>query len=274
MAQILLIEDDDRLRSLLSCVLQRAGHTVVAASGGQKGLDLAHAEPPDLVVTDLVMPDTEGLETIIELRQDFPDLPIIAMSGAGLGSHYLKAAAKLGATLTLAKPFTMEAFVEAVEQVREGADPLAAERPLAFVVLDDDDDSRFLNRYTLKKSFPGCVVHECDSVNAAVEKCTAQAVDAVLADHHLRGESGLTLVWRLRHQHVKCPILMVTSSTDIRTRESAYAGGVTEVFSDGKGEYIPYLREFFGKSASAMASSFHPSLARRQSDLISTAKDA
>jgi CheY-like chemotaxis protein len=240
---------------------------VVEAGNGRDGLSLAREGQPDVVVTDLIMPDKEGLETIIELRRDFPDLPIIAMSGSGLGSHYLKAAEKLGAEKTLAKPFMMEELVQAVREVAHtGAPPPEpADRTLAFVVLDDSADNRFLQRRTLQKSFPGCIVIECDTVDAAVDQCIGRPVDAVLADHHLKGANGVTLVWRLRHRRVKCPILMVTGSTDETVRQQAYFAGVTEVFSDGNGEFVPYLREFFAKSASPSASSFHPSLAAPRS---------
>ncbi len=116
MAQILVIEDDELHRSLLVSVLFGAGHVVTEAADGQRGLEVAKLNIPDLVVTDLVMPEKEGIETIMEFRREFPEIGIIAMSGAGHASTYLQLASKLGAQATLAKPFPAEALLGAVEK--------------------------------------------------------------------------------------------------------------------------------------------------------------
>jgi DNA-binding response OmpR family regulator len=107
MARILLIEDDDALRVVIAQALAHAGHEVLQASDGRQGLDIFHAAQFDLVLTDLVMPGKEGVETIIELRRENPSLKIIAMSGGMPRSNfYLDLASHLGAQRTLAKPFT------------------------------------------------------------------------------------------------------------------------------------------------------------------------
>ncbi len=80
MARILLIDDDDALRGVIAQNLAMAGHTVLQAADGRQGVNLFHATPVDLVLTDLVMPGKEGVETIIELHRERPELPIIAMS--------------------------------------------------------------------------------------------------------------------------------------------------------------------------------------------------
>lgn len=118
MASILIIDDDDLLRKLLADTLQRAGHSVVQAGDGAQGLDMFRATSIDLVLTDLIMPVQEGVETILQLRQEAPDLPIIAMSGGV--SHaplYLEIAGKIGARRVLPKPFTPRELVVAVEEV-------------------------------------------------------------------------------------------------------------------------------------------------------------
>src|SRR4051812_31265715 len=117
MAQILVIEDDDSIRQLISLVLTDAGHTIVEAVNGREGLVAAESMAPNLVITDLVMPEKEGIETIIELRRKYPDLRIIAMSGGNRASNYLDLASKLGAMRTLAKPFKLDALLQAVSDV-------------------------------------------------------------------------------------------------------------------------------------------------------------
>lgn len=118
MARILLIDDDELLRDVLAKSLQHAGHAVIQASDGQQGVDLFHATEIDIVITDLVMPVQEGVETIIKLRRENPTLPIIAISGGVTNSRtYLDMAGKLGAKRILAKPFTPSELLQAIAEV-------------------------------------------------------------------------------------------------------------------------------------------------------------
>ena len=118
MARILIIDDDDALRGVIAQNLEYAGHTVVQAADGRQGVDLFHTTPLDLVLTDLVMPGKEGVETIIEIHREKPELPIIAMSGGMPRSNmYLDIAAKLGARRALAKPFTPQDLIKAINEV-------------------------------------------------------------------------------------------------------------------------------------------------------------
>ena len=118
MARILIIDDDDALRGVIAQNLEFAGHTVLQAADGRQGVDVFHATPVDLVLTDLVMPGKEGVETIIELHRENPGLPIIAMSGGMPRSNmYLDIAAKLGARRALAKPFTPQDLIKAINEV-------------------------------------------------------------------------------------------------------------------------------------------------------------
>ncbi len=124
MARILLIEDDDALRGVIAQSLAHAGHEVLQAADGRQGVDLFHASEFDLVLTDLVMPGKEGVETIIELRRENPTQRIIAMSGGMLRSKlYLDLAGRLGAQRTLAKPFMPQELLGAVDEVLAGPPP-------------------------------------------------------------------------------------------------------------------------------------------------------
>lgn len=119
MSAILLIDDDDLLRRMLAITLTKMGHQVTEAPNGREALRLFAAEPPDVVLTDMVMPDKEGVEVIGELRRLQPDLKIIAMSGGGRGDafDYLKIARLMGAASTLQKPFSNEALATAIATV-------------------------------------------------------------------------------------------------------------------------------------------------------------
>ena len=118
MARILIIDDDDTLRGIIVKSLTHAGHEVVHTNNGRKGVELFRSNPTDLVVTDMVMPEQEGMETIKILHREFPQLRIIAMSGGLDGSElYLDLTRRLGAACTLTKPFTLQQLKEAIEIV-------------------------------------------------------------------------------------------------------------------------------------------------------------
>ncbi|HUB98097.1 MAG TPA: response regulator [Stellaceae bacterium] len=107
MAKILVIEDDVMLRNTIEKILRHGGFEVVLAEDGARGLTSFRSERPDLVLTDIIMPEREGIATIVEIRRERPDAKIIAMSGGGrIGSaDFLGMARKLGADDIIAKPF-------------------------------------------------------------------------------------------------------------------------------------------------------------------------
>ncbi|HEY3754555.1 MAG TPA: response regulator [Opitutaceae bacterium] len=240
MAHILVIEDDPILLDLYSLVLSDAGHQVSIASDGVIGLRVFERDRPEIVVTDLVMPNREGIETIRLLRQATPPPRIVAVSGAPQANIYLQIAARLGADRLLQKPFRNADLLSMVESL---VPPAKDHGPLRFVVLDDDPDIAFLNRRQLEKAFPGCRVAECATPDQAFSECEAHPVDAVIADHHLHSSNGIEVVTRLRDRNLTCPIYMVTGSSDPEIAARAYAAGVTRVFAPGDGHFAPMLRD-------------------------------
>jgi len=119
MKYILLIDDDEQFRTMLGLVLTEAGYEVQEASDGREGARLYRTRPADLVITDLIMPEQEGVETIKEIRSICRDAKVIAMSGGGRnnGRDYLKIAKAFGANRVLAKPFLNREILEAVESL-------------------------------------------------------------------------------------------------------------------------------------------------------------
>jgi DNA-binding response OmpR family regulator len=105
--KILVIDDDEHVRLMVSKALQRGGYEVDTAADGRRGMDVVRRQRPGIVVTDIFMPEQEGIETILELRRDHPDIKILAMSGSGPigGAGLLKMARQLGAHDAIAKPF-------------------------------------------------------------------------------------------------------------------------------------------------------------------------
>ncbi len=115
-SRILVIEDDPKVRELLRRMLTRKGHQVDEAADGQEGIHSFRNHPADLIITDLIMPGKEGLETIVDLRREFPRLRIIAISGGGSDGQgsYLNTAQLCGADMTFRKPFDTMEFMDAV----------------------------------------------------------------------------------------------------------------------------------------------------------------
>ena len=121
MARILIIDDEDLDRMTLSQILEGDGHTVTEATDGEEGIAALRETPVDVVITDILMPNKEGIETIKELRQIAPDVKIIAISGGGRmqNANYLDVAQKLGANAVLKKPFEPQVLRDTVNACLE-----------------------------------------------------------------------------------------------------------------------------------------------------------
>jgi CheY-like chemotaxis protein len=124
MGRIMIVEDDTAVRELLRDILERAGHTVVDARNGKEALTLYRKNPVDLVITNILMPEKEGLETIQELRREDADVKIIAVSGGGqIGpADYLDIARRFGAMRTFTKPFDRKELLRAVDDLLGDSD--------------------------------------------------------------------------------------------------------------------------------------------------------
>lgn len=126
MKRILIIDDDESTLTILTEVLKEEGYEVLVARNGEEGLALLNSNPADLVITDMVMPVKDGIDTILELRKNDLVLPIIAISAGGSipKEKYLELAGCLQNTQTLAKPFSRKELVAVVQkQLTPEADP-------------------------------------------------------------------------------------------------------------------------------------------------------
>jgi CheY-like chemotaxis protein len=122
MGRIMVVEDDSAVRQLLREILERQGHEVWDARNGKEAMELYKSSPADLIITNILMPEKEGLETIQELRREDPDIKIIAISGGGqIGpADYLEVARRFGATRTFSKPFDRKELLKTVDELLEG----------------------------------------------------------------------------------------------------------------------------------------------------------
>ena len=122
MAKILLVEDDNLVRDMLTQVLQRATHTVIGASNGEEATDYLKTETPDIMVTDIIMPKKSGITLISEVKNRHPNMEIIAISGGGrldpIG--YLDLSETLGASVSFEKPVDNNALLMAIDLLLKG----------------------------------------------------------------------------------------------------------------------------------------------------------
>ncbi|MGA6827596.1 response regulator [Nitrospira sp. NS4] len=118
MPSVLVVDDEDQIRQLIRDTLEQAGYEVQEARNGKQGLECYRAKPADLVVMDILMPDQDGLESIMTLRREFPASRVIAITGGcdmiGI-LNFLDVAKMLGARRTLQKPFDMQTLLEAAQ---------------------------------------------------------------------------------------------------------------------------------------------------------------
>ncbi len=119
LAKILIVDDDPEIRSSLKRLIELSGHQVETAPDGMTALEMLSNQSFDVMVTDIVMPDGDGLETMKEVRDRAPNMPVIAMSGGGRlrTDNYLTLAKALGARRAFQKPFDTGALVEAIEEL-------------------------------------------------------------------------------------------------------------------------------------------------------------
>ncbi len=116
--KILIVDDEDRIRDLFRIWLERAGHEVYEAENGQKAAVVQQKTPVDLLICDLIMPVQEGIETITQFKNNFPEIGIIAISGGGkIGADsYLAVAEQLGAWRVFTKPVDMAFLLETIKE--------------------------------------------------------------------------------------------------------------------------------------------------------------
>ena len=119
MSRILVVDDDEAVLEMLRATLEWEGYDVDGAADGNAAILAQRAHPADLVITDIIMPDKEGLETIVDLRRDWPDTKIIAISGGGrlATGDYLGVAQRLGASRVFPKPIEREKLLGAIREL-------------------------------------------------------------------------------------------------------------------------------------------------------------
>lgn len=121
MSKILVADDDDFVRGLICSVLKKNGYTVSEAKNGEEAVTMARKDSPDILITDMLMPDKEGIETILEVKEIGSNIKIIAISGGGKTKNmsFLNIAQNAGADAILSKPFKPDELLQAINTLRK-----------------------------------------------------------------------------------------------------------------------------------------------------------
>ena len=124
-SRIMVVDDNASIREAVCEMLEQAGYETISVENGRLAAQKHRSYPVDLIITDLFMPDTDGLEVIYQFRHEFPDVKIIAVSGGGSRGlvELLSVAKKMGAQRALMKPFSWEQLIAAVEELLEPPPP-------------------------------------------------------------------------------------------------------------------------------------------------------
>jgi CheY-like chemotaxis protein len=115
MSLILVIDDEAQFRVMVRRMLEAEGHQVIEAENGREGLEKVRTSSPDMIVTDMIMPEKSGIETILQIRELNPKMRIVAVSGGGMASDLLSSAMSVGADEVLAKPFRATDLLRAID---------------------------------------------------------------------------------------------------------------------------------------------------------------
>jgi DNA-binding response OmpR family regulator len=214
MARVLIIEDDDAMRRLVVRTLVAGGHDVIEAVDGREGMRIFREQAPDIVVSDIVMPHRDGIETIREIHAASPATGIIAMSGAGHGrvGLYLTAAEQFGADAVLQKPFRPDQLTAAIDRLVEtrraaehsqeappgsaSVKPPPAGATVRILVIDDDE----LIRRVISRTLAGDRYHVIEATDGRIgmQLFRDQAPNLVITDIVMPNRDGIEMIRQIR----------------------------------------------------------------------------
>ena len=236
MKRILVIDDDTAQRQLFQTVLTDAGYAVQTAADGESGVALFRQQHYDLVITDIFMPGKSGFDTIFDVKSDYPELKVIAISGGATSAHggerwtryhgafdaddALNVAKQYGADCMLVKPVSIQrlvgtigellnvtdhqSYLTRIKPVESGAEAATASDIKSILVIDDDDDQRELFRVILTDA--GYRVTTAPDGVAGAEFFREQPCDLVITDIFMPREDGIDTI---AHLKTLCPSLKI-----------------------------------------------------------------
>lgn len=225
---LLVVDDDPRIRGLLSEALSALGYSTSQASNGREALELAYDQEFDCVITDIRMPEVDGLTLLQTLKAEKPELPVVMITAFAIPQHKAEAV-ESGADGFLMKPFRLSKIEDVLTRVfAEGNGNGKEHHPIHTVlVVDDDPHFRILLLEVLE-----AMRYSADSVSSAEEALTRiehHCPDAIISDYKLPGMSGETLVKTIKAMHPELPIILISGYAPSLTGQE-FADGAADAF--------------------------------------------
>ncbi len=208
MNSILIIEDDEYFRDLLKQLFEAEDYTVLVASNSRGALKILQEENPDLIITDIIMEDIDGLEIIMEIKKKSPEKPIIAISGGGsIGPKaYLSSAKALGADFTFRKPFSTDKMLDAVKSIMTTS-------IRKILVIEDDDNFREMLKQILEVE--GYKVIEASDGRTALKILQEENPDLIITDIIMEDIDGLEIIMEIKEDRPTRPIIAISGGGSI-----------------------------------------------------------
>ena len=225
---LLIVDDDPRIRGLLTEALGALGYATSQASNGREALEIVCDQEFDCVITDIRMPEVDGLTLLQSLKAQRPEMPVVMITAFAIPQHKAEAV-ESGADGFLMKPFRLSKIEDVLTRVlAEGSANGKEHHPIHTVlVVDDDPHFRILLLEVLE-----AMGYNADSVGTAEEALTRiehHCPDAIISDYKLPGMSGETLVKTVKSMHPELPIILISGFAPSLTGRE-FADGAADAF--------------------------------------------
>lgn len=211
-AKVLVVDDNQHIQQLLVETLQETGYQGAGSSSGAAALERLKSEKFDLVVTDLVMPEMNGLSLLLEIRKNYPDLPVVIITGYAF-ENIAREAEEAGAAAFLAKPFRISKIEKVVEEA-------LGKKKESVAVLVVDDDPHFLEFLGDSLKSKGYAPLKAQSFEEALALMKTHPVRFAVVDIGLPGSSGIELARRLKAENPHLPVVLVTGRSLLDMEEA------------------------------------------------------
>ncbi len=225
---LLVVDDDPRIRGLLTEALAALGYTTSQASNGREALEMTTEQKYDCVITDIRMPEIDGLTLLQTLKKTNPQLPVVMITAFAIPQHKAEAV-EAGANGFLMKPFRLSKIEDVLSRVFAESDRSGKTRnPIRSVlVVDDDPHFRILLMEVLE-----AMRYSADSVSSAEDALTRiehHCPDAIISDYKLPGMSGETLLKTVKSMHPGLPVILISGYAPSLTGRE-FADGAADAF--------------------------------------------
>lgn len=224
---VLIVDDDPRIRELLSESLSAIGYQTLSAEDGQEALNALRTERIDCVITDIKMPELDGLTLLHHIKSERPGIPVVMITGFAFQQHRDRAM-QAGAAGFLTKPFRLEKIEEVLQRVMSRSETSKQSRSIQDVlIVEDDVEFRVLLSEIVEAL--GYNPMSVSDAEAAVKQINSNCPDAVITDYKLPSMSGEELIRQIKSSHAELPVVLITGfAPSLNGKE--FADGAADAF--------------------------------------------